>query len=353
MRTDFDPEPGPRDRLVSIGLFLATLVCVYWVYGRQWLMGDPFRDREIALGAAKFAGGLMSILLAHEMGHYVVARAHGFRLSLPYFLPFPSAFGTFGAIIRLKSLPRTRTGLLEMGAAGPLAGFAVALLLMAIGLPGTVEVNTLEMALPPGVTQLPVVELAEPGMLDQLYLTLLELPVLSWLLPAPPPPHTIPMIIMANPPVMDILGELLLGAPPGRYATLDPLAMAGWVGCLITAINLVPIGQLDGGHVFDALFPAWARPVSKLGVGLALFAGTIWLGWAVWGVLLLVLRAWRSLPVPLHPPPTRRSRGIALATLLTFVLCFMPRPVELVNIPFSEIRFVTAEGEPVLAPPGP
>ncbi|MCB9777322.1 MAG: site-2 protease family protein [Alphaproteobacteria bacterium] len=350
-----DETPGTRDRLTSVGLFVATLVCVYWVYGSNWLGGDPWRDPEIAADAALFAGGLMSILLAHELGHYFVARAHGFRLSLPYFLPVPAAFGTFGAIIRLKSLPRSRTGLLEMGAAGPLAGFVVAILLIAIGLPGTEQHDAVEIVVANAAALLPppeAVQEAAPWWAVALE-GLLTSPPLSWIFPLPPP-DTIPLLIMANPPIMDLLGLLILGEVPGRYAQLSPLAMAGWVGCLVTAINLVPIGQLDGGHIFNALVPRHARTVARIGLVCALVAGVLaWPGWAVWAVLLFVMKAWRSLPVPLHPPPSARARVIAVLAVLTFGLSFMPEPVQVEHVPRDQVRFVTPDGVEVLAPSAP
>ncbi|NOY26007.1 MAG: site-2 protease family protein, partial [Oligoflexia bacterium] len=239
-------RPTSRGRWTSIGLFVATLCSVFLVYGYQWMGGSPFTHPDIAWGSARFAGSLMILLLAHEMGHYFVARAHGFRLSLPYFLPVPFAFGTVGAVIRLKSLPRDRTGLLEMGAAGPLAGFLVALLLIAVGLQGTVEHDVLEVVFPSADALQQVLTITppvDPGLLDRM----MSLPPLVWLVP---PPGTWQVMILANPPIMDLLGQLVIGHAPGRYAELDPLAMAGWVGCLVTGINLLPIGQLDGGHVF-------------------------------------------------------------------------------------------------------
>ena len=132
-----DPEKSESkgERRRSVALFFATFACVYLVYGFQWTGGDPLSEPDAAWAALQFSVALMAILLSHEMAHYWVAKAHGFSLSLPYFLPFPAAFGTFGAIIRLRSLPKTRSGLLEMGAAGPLAGFAVAV--VAIGRRGT------------------------------------------------------------------------------------------------------------------------------------------------------------------------------------------------------------------------
>ena len=96
-------------------MFALTLCSVFLVYGYQWAGGNPLTDPGVAWGSFQFASTLMLILLAHELGHYFVARHHGFQLSVPYFLPFPFAFGTLGAVIRLRSLPKSRTALLEMG----------------------------------------------------------------------------------------------------------------------------------------------------------------------------------------------------------------------------------------------
>ncbi len=342
-----DPELR-REYRTAVVLFFATLFSVYAVFGYTWAGGDPFSDPQVAADSARFALTLMGILLAHEMGHYLVALRHGFRLSLPYFLPFPAAFGTFGAIIRLRSMPTSRTALLEMGAAGPLAGFLVALLAIAVGLPSTVE-----HAGPQVVWSLPaeIPVISEPGALDRALEWLFSLPPLSWLAPVPPP-DTLPMLILANPPVMDLLGYLMLGAPPGRYAVLSPVATAGWVGCLLTGINMLPIGQLDGGHILNALSPRHAPTVAKAGVFLAFCAGMLWSGWLVWATLLLVLRAWVSLPVPEHPAPTPRARLIAIAAFIAFFLSFMPSPLVVENVPFSAIEWVDSEGNPVQVPAG-
>ena len=294
-------------------MFLLTLASVYLVFGFQWMNGNPLTTAEVALGSAKFAATLMTILLAHEMGHYIVARRHGFSLSLPYFIPFPFAFGTLGAVIRLRSMPRSRTALLEMAAAGPLAGFAVAILAFLVGLPGTVDPGGPEMlALMPAVPA----EAIEPGLLDAVLTpvagVLDAVFVFLGTVPAPLPDHLV-LPILANPPLMDVVGHLIGEGAPGRYAHLDPVAFAGWVGCLLTAINLIPIGQLDGGHILNALAPKQARKVARFGVGGLLVAGLMWPGWAVWGILLLALRAWLSLPVPEDPPLTRRARLLALA----------------------------------------
>lgn len=334
-------------------MFLLTLVSVYLVFGFQWMNGNPLTTPEVALGSAKFAGTLMLILLAHEMGHYVVARRHGFSLSLPYFIPFPFAFGTLGAVIRLRSMPQSRTALLEMGAAGPLAGFAVAILAFFIGLPGTVDPGGPEMlAVLPSVPA----EAIEPGMLDAVLASVAgaldAVFVFLGTVPAPLPEHVV-LPILANPPLMDVVGHLLGEGAPGRYAHLDPVAFAGWVGCLLTAINLIPIGQLDGGHILNAMAPQRARHVARLGVGVLLLSGLLWPGWAVWGILLLLLRAWISLPVPENPGLTVRARLIALATLCAFVLSFMPRPVQFDRVAWKDILWINESGDRVPAPEMP
>ena len=147
-------------------LFGLTWLCVYYVFGTQWLGGSPFSDTETALGAAKFAITLMGILLAHELGHYFVAKKHGFALSLPVFIPVPFAFGTLGAVIQLRSLPTSRSALLEMGAAGPLAGFVLSVLAFCIGLPMTEDVGAVQIPL----SDLMVASEAEPGWFETVLL---------------------------------------------------------------------------------------------------------------------------------------------------------------------------------------
>lgn len=323
--------PTPRERLISVGLFLATLTSCFVVYGTFW-EGGRLTDPAVAWHSLQFAVALMGILLAHEMGHYVVARRHGFALSLPYFIPFPMAFGTFGAIIRLRSMPRSRSALLEMGAAGPLAGLSVAILALALGLPGTGDAPVVE------VERAPVVEApvqTEPGVLeraDQAFQRAVEvLPegVAERILGPEPAADEIPVLIFNNPLLFNLMGRALLGKPPGRFDTLTPLALAGWVGCLLTAINLLPIGQLDGGHILNGLSPRAAPWVSKVLLGLAIAGVLFWAGWGFWALLLFFSKAWRSLPVPREPGLTPRAKLVAGIALVAFALTFMPIPIEL------------------------
>ncbi|MEL6341796.1 MAG: site-2 protease family protein [Myxococcota bacterium] len=348
------PAPAtPQQRRRAVLFFVLTLVSVYLVFGYQWMGGDPLTEAETAWGSLKFAATLMAILLAHEMGHYLVARYHGFALSLPYFLPFPFAFGTLGAVIRLKSMPKHRTALLEMGAAGPLAGFVLSIAAIAVGLPYTVDPGAIEMMVP---STPPPVE--EPSAfwgillwpLNQLLMGLDSLLSSAGAIPEQIP-DTLSVAILANPPLMDVLGILINGEAPGRYANLDPIAFAGWVGCLLTAINLIPIGQLDGGHILNAIQPRAASVVARVGLGALLVAGALlWPGWAVWAFLLWLMNAWLSLPVPEAPTLTTRAKAIAGLTLAAFFLTVMPRPIQVEQVPLDEIRWVDEEGRPTDPP---
>jgi len=297
-----------NDLAKASGLFLLTMLSMFWV-GAQYDGADVGKEglAGLARGYA-FALPLMAILLAHELGHYFAARRHGVDTSLPYFIPMPFALiGTFGALIRMREPARNRNQLFDIGAAGPLSGLVVAVPVLAYGL-ATSEVVRLE---PSG----------EYMMLGEclLYLGLLR---------------------------------ATHGAIPDGYdISLTPTALAGWAGLLVTMMNLVPVGQLDGGHIAYALFGRRQRRYSRylrralfvaavvIGIVAALgaqragkssdevywslLAGYNWLVWAL--VLTLMARVARGE----HPPVdagalTPRRRVVAWLTLFVFVLLFMP-----------------------------
>ena len=336
------PPPTMHEWVRCLGLFAATTVSVFFSYSWWWSSGDVWTDSTIARDSALFALGLMGILGSHEAGHYIVARRHGMDQTLPFFIPFPMAFGTLGAIIRLRTPPPSRTALLEVGAAGPLAGFAVALVVLAVGL-----LDTTSHVVPELVMEWPPPAPEAPGPFAVLLGQMLE-SVASVLPDAEESAPGLPLMIMANPPIMDWLGWLLLGAPPGRYDSLSPLGLAGWAGCFLTAMNLLPIGQLDGGHVLRSLAPRIAHRVSSVGVILVAIAGFFtWSGWTVWAGLLWAMGAWRGVPAAHLAPPRPRARWVAGATLLTFVACFMPTPLAQETFPIAEVRVRTPDGEEV------
>jgi membrane-associated protease RseP (regulator of RpoE activity) len=318
--TDPDEDLRRESRRSAL-FFLLTLVSVAVFSLEGLLSGAPLSD------SVEFAAALMGILLAHEMGHYVVARLHGFALSLPVFLPFPSGFGTLGAIIGLRSPPANRQALLEMGIAGPISGAVVAFTILWFTLPlrGTIP---------------------DPHALDWLW----GFPPVAAILAAlghaaeaiaaylPGDADPTPRIAVFNDPmIVRLIGRLLPGGGPGRYDILHPAALAGWVGCLVTGINLLPIGQLDGGHVLNAVFPR-AAPRLSLVLSLVVFAaGYFWRGWFVWGAVLLFLGASRPVPVPEDPPLPMRSRVLAVIALVLFALTFMPVPIEVETLDPSVI----------------
>lgn len=284
-----------------MGLFVLTTLSVLFVHIASWTEGG-FSDPQAWKDGLIFAGCLMGILLAHELGHYLVARAHGFEQSTPIFIPVPFGFGTMGAIIRLKSMPSSQTALLEMGAAGPLAGAVVSILILVVSLPWTNEI----VSVPSGTMG----------------------------------------TVFNDPLIVKLLGWLINGHVPGRFATYHPATLAAWVGCFLTGLNLLPTGQLDGGHVLNGAFPKFAHRFSRLVptalvlAGLLALAASLWtqtmmpaaIQWLVWGGMIRFAGADRPIPVP-QRPLTPRARLMAGLILALFVLTFMPVPIEIDIVP--------------------
>lgn len=264
-----------RARRIAGGLFFATCTSVFVVRVVFWETGAVVDDPAQLERALVFTCVLMGILLAHELGHYAVARGHGFRLSLPWFIPAPILVGTLGAIIQLEESPKTRSGLLEMGAAGPIGGVVVVVAAMIGGiLTGQVDGGT---------------ELSRP---------------LLW--------HGLSWVLM---------GESV------PLTTADPVGFAAWLGCLLTAMNLLPFGQLDGGHITAAAFPAWASRIGWGTTALLLAGGFIWPGWAVWAGILHLLGTRLPVVPKTSAPLSRRARGVGAVSVLVWILCFTPVPI--------------------------
>lgn len=246
----------------------------------------------------RFSAPLVAILLAHELGHYLTARRYGLDASPPYFIPvplWPSFIGTMGAFIRLRTVLSDRRQLIDVGAAGPFAGFVVALPVLAIGLARSEPL--------PAVVGL-------QGMV-------------IWFGALP---------VELGDSLLTVALRQLVGAG-GASVALDPLAFAGWVGMMVTMLNLLPIAQLDGGHVLYAALPHW-HPRLALGfwVLLLVLGWFGWTGWAVWAVLVLALSRGRlSHPAVLDAVrPMPRSRiAVAIGALLLFAVTFAPVPFRI------------------------
>jgi membrane-associated protease RseP (regulator of RpoE activity) len=248
-------------------------------------------DASLVLNGLWYSGTILAILMAHEMGHYLYCRRYGLDASLPYFLPFPSLLtGTLGAVIRIREPFRTRTQLFDVGIAGPIAGLVVLVPALFYGLTQSTVV--------PGPTEGAVYNLGEPLLFQ-------------WAV------------------------QLVIGpVAEGNTVNMHPVVFACWFGMLATALNLIPFGQFDGGHVVYAVFgERVARWVSASAVLAA--AAMVMLSWA-W-VLPAVLMAlmWRLMglrhPSPLNPyePLPAGRRAFALLALVAFVICFTPNPLSL------------------------
>ena len=211
---------------------------------------DPFADPAALVEGVPFSAALLLILGAHESSHYLLSRRHGVRASLPLFIPAPTLAGTFGAVIRIESPIPDRRSLLEIGLAGPLAGFLVALPLAVAGL---------------------------------------RLSHVAVRATAPRPGRGEGLGLGAS-LVFSLLERVVLGPLPEQASlVLHPVAFAAWIGFFVTAINLLPVGQLDGGHVLYALAGRRQEGISRAAVLALAPLGFLWWGWFLWGGMLLLL----------------------------------------------------------------
>jgi len=262
------PQPSPwKGATRNVVLFVLTVASVYLT------------------GGLRLVFGLLSILMAHEMGHYLMCRHYGVDATLPYFLPFPalSLAGTLGAFIRIRGPIPHRRALFDIGIAGPLAGFVLCLPVLVLGIR---EANVLPLAPSAGG-----IYLGEP----------LFFKGAVW---------------------------LLKGATPDDMTlTLGPLGLAAWFGLFVTALNLIPIGQLDGGHVTYALFREQAALVSRIGSWVCIALIYFGPNWLIWSLLLRLLGR-RHPPTLDDSEPLGRARGwIGAIGLVVFIGCFVPNPV--------------------------
>lgn len=247
----------------------------------------------------EFSLSIMLILGAHELGHYFAARYHNVPVTLPYFIPLPilSLIGTLGAFIRLKAPVKNRRALLDVGAAGPLAGMAFAVPILFYGL-ATSEVGIIS-APPPGA------QILLEG--NSILYVLMKYLVFGQILPT--------------------------GGIGGMDVQLNAVAWAGWVGLLVTSLNLIPVGQLDGGHVAYVLFGKKARqlfwPVIITLAGLILFTGSTM--WGLWIALLFFFGRAYAEPLDDVTPLDKKRKIIAIFTLILFVLIFSPIPLQYIS----------------------
>ena len=281
---------------VAIGLFGVTLLSTLaagaqfaaaYAAGHAPVFDDffsaylrPFTHPRLFVPGIPFAAALLGILLVHELGHFFACRYYRIEASYPYFVPAPTLIGTLGAFIRIRSPIANRRALFDMALAGPLAGFLVATPILAIAI---------------GHSRIIAGGDAAPLIFGQ---PLIERLLEAWLQPGIP--HV----------------NLLL----------HPMGRAAWVGLFATALNLLPAGQLDGGHILYTLASGRHRLIS-LCVALALVPMSyLWMGWALWAVLLLAIGFRHPPLIDRWEPLDRRRRILAGVALAIFILCFMPSP---------------------------
>jgi membrane-associated protease RseP (regulator of RpoE activity) len=320
-------RPKPNNPWINLILFVLTLISMIFAgflysydgtdaSGTTSLIQTFLNNWSIGLS---FAISLLAILLAHEFGHYLAGRYHKTHVTLPYFIPFPiSYFGTMGAFIQLKEPPKNKRILLDIGIAGPLAGLIVAIPVLFIGL----SLSNLD--------QIPRYLLPGTGYQFEgnsiLYL-LAKYITFGELLPAPTSYNGLPQVLYW-------IRYFLTGQPyplGSIDVILHPIAWAGWAGLLVTALNLIPAGQLDGGHVMYVLLGKKARLLLPfIFITLALL-GIVWSGWWLWAFLLLLLGRAHAEPLDQITELDKRRKMIAILGLIIFVLVFTPVPLVLIT----------------------
>jgi membrane-associated protease RseP (regulator of RpoE activity) len=292
--------PKPRRLWLAIVLFAVTFsTCL--AAGRQFAIAfasgkaasvDEFgvslrllyKDPTALTPGFPFAISLMFILLVHELGHYFACKHHGIRASYPYFIPAPTLIGTLGAFILMRSPIRSRRALFDVGASGPLAGFVVAIPILIYGVAHSRIV--------PGLTS-PDAD-----------------------------------IVFGVPLALRLLAHHFFEGADPLTILLHPIGRAAWVGLFATALNLLPAGQLDGGHILRSVNSRVHRWVGWLVPAVLMALGYFhWQVWWVWAGILLALRFLKIPPIYDQRPLDWRRAVLALVTLMVMILCFMPVPL--------------------------
>lgn len=276
-------ENEESKKWVNIVLLLVTIL--FTLGAGAFLKGaNPLKLSNLVKGIP-FSAAIMIILGSHELGHYFAAKKNNVDATFPYFIPAPHLVGTFGAVIKMKSPIPDKDSLIEIGAAGPIVGFILSTIALLIGL----QLSSL-------------VPIQEGGLLlgDSLLLK-------------------------------GLTNLFFSSIPEGKEVNLHPVAFAGWVGYFVTAMNLMPIGQLDGGHIAYALIERKQRFIAYIVFGGIIAASLLWLGWLIWGLVILFLIGFR------HPPPLNNITEVSMRNRITgyicffiFILTFVPNPIQVI-----------------------
>jgi len=288
------PERKEKSLWVNIALLCATIITTI-LTGSLLNVGvndlqslDNFlvvlHPENLFFGTVYFSFPLLSILIIHEMGHYFVSKKHGIHTSLPFFIPIPPILpgfniGTFGALISSHDPMPNKKALFDVGISGPLAGFIIAVPITILGL---MTSNLVEIS-----------SVADGE------------------------------IILGSSLLFELLSTLFVTIPEGYVLTLNPIAFAGWIGLLITSINLLPAGQLDGGHIFRSLLGDKQKYAGYIAVFVMIFTG-----WVFFAIIIIFLIGTN------HPPPLNdegsldmKRRGLFIVAVSILILCYIPYPI--------------------------
>jgi membrane-associated protease RseP (regulator of RpoE activity) len=328
------PNPKPSNPWINVLFFALTVISVLltgaFYNSEQQLTGELLSDARIVLSKFAdlsvfthgwpFAVSMLSILLAHEFGHYLMGRHYGIRMTLPYFIPMPfTAFGTLGAVIAMKEAPKNRRQLLDIGLAGPLAGLVLAIPILFFGLKLS-STDILPAAIAANSATVPSLE----G--NSILYMLLKYMAFGRLLPAP-------VDYGSFGPVVYWIRYFFSGTPypaGGTDVMLNAVAWAGWAGLLVTALNLIPAGQLDGGHALYVLLGK--ERMQKLYPALMVILigmGFVFMGWWLWAAILLVFGRLYDDPADQITELDGKRKALAVLGLIIFVLVFVPVPITI------------------------
>jgi hypothetical protein len=315
-------RPKPSRIWVNIVLFLLTVISMLYV-GTMYSLGGVYDGppeinietiapflRESIGGGIGFAISILAILLAHEFGHYFVSRYHKTEVSLPYFIPFPNILGTLGAVILTKQIPKNKKTIFDIGIAGPLAGLIVTIPVLIYGL-ATSDLSQLPLNLE---------NTAFEGN-SILYLGLKYI-VHGQMLPTPASYGNLS-------PVLYWLRYFFTGNPlphGGVDVTMNSVALAGWAGILVTGMNLIPIGQLDGGHLLYGVLGQKTRKIRPFILGLLFLLGLAWNGWWFFFIILFFFNRRHSELLDEITPLDQTRKIMALFGFFVFILVFIPVP---------------------------
>ncbi|MBI5562390.1 MAG: site-2 protease family protein [Deltaproteobacteria bacterium] len=284
-------RPGlPRPRIALAVVLLIATILTTTAAGAAYRGVDVFANPYDMVKGITFSFSLLLVLGTHELAHFIASRRHGVYTTLPLFIPGPPIYpmiGTFGAVIRIKSPITTRSALVDIGVSGPLCGFVMAFFVLAYGL------------------------------------------TLSTVVPYAP---TGEALAFGAPLLYKMLANLIIGTvPEGHEVLLHPAAFAGWIGMFVTAMNLLPMGQLDGGHVVYALIGRRHRAFSiAVALSLVVIGYFTWPGWYLWAGLTSLLGLRHPPVMDEDVPLDGKRRVMAAVALAVFVLTFMPTPFYIV-----------------------